>query len=489
MLFKCLYFQIATTVLLSMCAAEIQILFPKRANLEELSPKRYYRQDAIPFKYGHVHHYSTSNPIIRMGQHLPNLYQGIQYAPLQGRLGTKNKNTAAEYTKVTPTISSTALPQGGHVEHRGQMGQGGHNVQGDRNGYAKYLEPRDATEARDPNYKCYNPGHKVEVLPSVSRSPGHNAVYRSFPDNIQRDKPIKINYNMKSYGLYNLDMLSTTMSPFDLSHQNPPPFTFTNQHYVVNPNTIAHEGNIGEKIKRQYSPYSKFHRLHLNIARVYSPGQVPQKPPVPTDTYSLNVAGIPIVALCGLVAVCQAGLLPAPVHYSSAAAVSSQNIVRHDQPAHHVAVAAPVAYHAAPAVYHAAPAVATYHAAPAPAVYHAAPTVYHAAAPAHVAYHAAPVVAHAEEFDAHPKYEYNYSVADSHTGDNKSQQESRDGDVVKGSYSFHEADGSVRTVEYSADDHSGFNAVVHNTAPTAAPVVVKAAPVILKAAPAHYYHH
>uniref|UniRef100_A0A2A4IUP1 Cuticle protein n=1 Tax=Heliothis virescens TaxID=7102 RepID=A0A2A4IUP1_HELVI len=64
-----------------------------------------------------------------------------------------------------------------------------------------------------------------------------------------------------------------------------------------------------------------------------------------------------IVALCGLVAVCQAGLLPAPVHYSSAAAVSSQNIVRHDQPAQHVAVAAPVAYHAAPAVaYHAAPA-------------------------------------------------------------------------------------------------------------------------------------
>ncbi|KAH9643767.1 hypothetical protein HF086_010477 [Spodoptera exigua] len=160
-----------------------------------------------------------------------------------------------------------------------------------------------------------------------------------------------------------------------------------------------------------------------------------------------------IVALCGLMAVCQAGLLPAPVHYSSAAAVSSQNIVRHDQPAQHVA-------------FHAAPAAVAYHAAPA------------------VAYHAAPVVAHAEEFDAHPKYEYNYSVADSHTGDNKSQQESRDGDVVKGSYSFQEADGSVRTVEYSADDHSGFNAVV---APTAAPVHVKAAPVYV--APAHYIHH
>ncbi|PZC78987.1 hypothetical protein B5X24_HaOG216938 [Helicoverpa armigera] len=213
-----------------------------------------------------------------------------------------------------------------------------------------------------------------------------------------------------------------------------------------------------------------------------------------------------VLALCGLVAVCQAGLLPAPVHYSSAAAVSSQNIVRHDQPAQRVAVAAPVAYQAAPAVtYQAAPAVA-YNAAPAryssaaavssqnivrhdqpaqqvavaaPVAYQAAPAVAYHAAPAAVAYHAAPV-ARVEEFNAHPQYEYNYSVADGHTGDNKSQQESRDGDVVRGSYSFHEADGSVRTVQYSADDHSGFNAVVHNSAPTAAPA---------HSAPAHYYHH
>ncbi|XP_060800977.1 larval cuticle protein A1A-like [Amyelois transitella] len=266
-----------------------------------------------------------------------------------------------------------------------------------------------------------------------------------------------------------------------------------------------------------------------------------------------------LVALCALVAVSQAGLLPAPVHYSSAAAVSSQSIVRHDQPQAAKLVAAAPVYHAAPApvAYHAAPAAVTYHAAPAPVAYHAAPAgllpapvhyssaaavssqsivrhdqpqaaklvaaapVYHAApapvayhaapaavtyhaAPAPVAYHAAPVqvayhaapvakvVAHAEEV-AYPKYEYNYSVADGHTGDNKSQQEVRDGDAVKGSYSFHEADGSIRTVEYTADDHNGFNAVVHNTAPTAAPVAIKAAPVLLKtayAAPAlQYYHH
>ncbi|KAL0892026.1 hypothetical protein ABMA27_015251 [Loxostege sticticalis] len=216
-----------------------------------------------------------------------------------------------------------------------------------------------------------------------------------------------------------------------------------------------------------------------------------------------------VVALCAFVAVAQAGLLAAPVHYSSAASVSSQSIVRHDQPATKLVASAPV-YHAAPAAvaYHAAPAAVTYHAAPTPVAYHAAPAAvtYHAA-PAPVAYHAAPAVAyhaapvakvyaHQAEEIAHPKYEYSYSVADGHSGDNKSQQESRDGDVVKGSYSFHEADGSVRTVEYTADDHNGFNAVVHNTAPTAAPVVYKAAPVVVKAAPVvykapalQYYHH
>lgn len=80
---------------------------------------------------------------------------------------------------------------------------------------------------------------------------------------------------------------------------------------------------------------------------------------------------------------------------------------------------------------------------------------------------------------AYPKYDFTYSVADGQSGDNKSQQESRDGDIVKGSYSFHEADGSIRTVEYTADDHNGFNAVVHNTAPKA----------VYKAAPALQYYH
>ncbi|XP_050557652.1 histidine-rich glycoprotein-like [Spodoptera frugiperda] len=64
------------------------------------------------------------------------------------------------------------------------------------------------------------------------------------------------------------------------------------------------------------------------------------------------------------------------------------------------------------------------------------------------------------EYYSHPKYEFAYKVEDPHTGDKKSQHESRDGDVVKGVYSLHEPDGTVRIVEYHADKKTGFNANV-----------------------------
>ncbi|XP_035428611.1 histidine-rich glycoprotein-like [Spodoptera frugiperda] len=64
------------------------------------------------------------------------------------------------------------------------------------------------------------------------------------------------------------------------------------------------------------------------------------------------------------------------------------------------------------------------------------------------------------DYYAHPKYEYEYKVEDPHTGDKKYQHEYRDGDVVKGEYSLHEADGSIRTVKYTSDKKTGFNAEV-----------------------------
>lgn len=47
------------------------------------------------------------------------------------------------------------------------------------------------------------------------------------------------------------------------------------------------------------------------------------------------------------------------------------------------------------------------------------------------------------------------------TRDNKAQWEERDGDKVNGAYSLLEPDGNLRVVEYTADDISGFSAIVN----------------------------
>ncbi|XP_015512683.1 larval cuticle protein A2B-like [Neodiprion pinetum] len=119
-------------------------------------------------------------------------------------------------------------------------------------------------------------------------------------------------------------------------------------------------------------------------------------------------------------------------------------------------------------------------------------------APAPVAYHAAPAYGYAApiakavvktidaDYDPNPQYSYSYDVHDSITGDVKSQEETRNGDAVQGSYSLIEADGTRRIVHYTADPHNGFNAVVEKEGtPNAHPVVAKyAAPAYPKYAPA-----
>ncbi|KAL0892008.1 hypothetical protein ABMA27_015233 [Loxostege sticticalis] len=148
----------------------------------------------------------------------------------------------------------------------------------------------------------------------------------------------------------------------------------------------------------------------------------------------------------------------APVHEIHSApqvhhAVSSQSIVRHESqekheapqhffvPVHHQP--APVhEVHAVPVVHH----IPVHH----QNVEHKVESLHHND--------------HHEEYYAYPKYEFEYKVEDPHTGDNKYQHETRDGDVVKGVYSLHDADGSIRTVEYSSVKKTGFNAnVKHST--------------------------
>lgn len=108
-------------------------------------------------------------------------------------------------------------------------------------------------------------------------------------------------------------------------------------------------------------------------------------------------------------------------------------------------------------------------------------------------------VAVADDYDPNPQYSFAYDIQDGLTGDSKSQHETRSGDVVSGSYSLVDPDGHKRTVEYTADPHNGFNAVVHREPlgakiVAAAPVVAKvaapvayASPVVAKVAtPVHY---
>ena len=67
---------------------------------------------------------------------------------------------------------------------------------------------------------------------------------------------------------------------------------------------------------------------------------------------------------------------------------------------------------------------------------------------------------HHVDYYAYPKYKFQYGVEDHHTGDHHSHWEERDGDVVKGEYTLFDSDGTKRVVEYKADKHSGFEAVV-----------------------------
>ena len=73
-----------------------------------------------------------------------------------------------------------------------------------------------------------------------------------------------------------------------------------------------------------------------------------------------------------------------------------------------------------------------------------------------------------------------YDVADPNTGDYKSQVETRVGGNVVGQYSLLDSDGTRRTVDYSADDVNGFNAVVRKDAAVIATPVVTA-PVVASA--------
>ncbi|CAH1964327.1 unnamed protein product [Acanthoscelides obtectus] len=167
------------------------------------------------------------------------------------------------------------------------------------------------------------------------------------------------------------------------------------------------------------------------------------------------------IVFAAVIAAARAGFLATPVA----------------QPLQRAAHGAPLVHAPGAPVHHA------HYAAPL-AVAHAAPVYAAPATPVQVTAHAAPVYAApvaktvvSEEYDPHPEYQYGYDVQDALTGDSKNQFESRSGDVVQGSYSLTEPDGTRRTVDYTADPINGFNAVVRKEPLGAPAIVAKAAPV------------
>lgn len=109
------------------------------------------------------------------------------------------------------------------------------------------------------------------------------------------------------------------------------------------------------------------------------------------------------------------------------------------------------------------------------------------------------------EYDAPAEYTFSYSVHDDHTGDIKSQEESRKGDDVHGQYSLIDgkiylflfilleihmssniADGYRRVVQYTADEKNGFQAIVTRE-PVKGVKIVQPVAHKLVAAPIHHY--
>lgn len=61
--------------------------------------------------------------------------------------------------------------------------------------------------------------------------------------------------------------------------------------------------------------------------------------------------------------------------------------------------------------------------------------------------------------------------------------------AILGSYSVADPDGTLRTVHYTADDHSGFNAVVHKSGTAVHPQIYAKEEQVYIPHDIHGYHH
>ncbi|XP_058126153.1 cuticle protein 8-like [Anopheles ziemanni] len=189
------------------------------------------------------------------------------------------------------------------------------------------------------------------------------------------------------------------------------------------------------------------------------------------------------LAACALFAVANAGLQQPinPVYHAAP--------INFAQPALFKPAQQQQQYYAQPTLLKqvAQPALVQTYAQPALVKTYAQPTVVKSyAQPTVVKSYAQPTYVKQVEEYAPANYEFSYSVHDEHTGDVKSQHETRHGDQVQGQYSLLDSDGHQRIVDYTADEHNGFNAVVRRE-----PTNVKIAQPVQKviAQPAYVGHY
>jgi hypothetical protein len=82
------------------------------------------------------------------------------------------------------------------------------------------------------------------------------------------------------------------------------------------------------------------------------------------------------------------------------------------------------------------------------------------AAPKRPIYNAQPEEENPEDYDPNPSYQFGFDVKDDEFTNYQNRKETRDGNVIKGSYSVVDSDGFIRTVSYTADPKEGFKAEV-----------------------------
>ncbi|XP_031769464.1 uncharacterized protein LOC116413586 [Galleria mellonella] len=254
----------------------------QQTSKQAISTQSFVRQDVpLSYKYSAIHTYTTKKPeqIQETGQYHSGInYQGIQYAPLSH---AKPKGQVQKlYTKVTEPFSQYTV----NNEYTSET-----TIKKD------HLEPKPVVKnlaVQLPFHFPYIPGHNIEVLQSINRSPGHNAVYRSYPEDITtKDENTKINYE-RAFTLYKKPENQLQISSENSNGLDKTRIVVPEQNHKQYSN-IYKIGHIPSRDKLtnenryvEHLQFPKMHKFILNVGRAYNIARHNFKAPVKNEVYS-----------------------------------------------------------------------------------------------------------------------------------------------------------------------------------------------------------